>query len=94
MNGKDAFARVLGPRPELVLSIEDGFVVAVWVDGRRPDILIHDYDVRADEADARIDFDGLAYAPVRWRFAPWQLGLALAPLCFHSTQGTTPHVPA
>ncbi len=79
MSAPDVFARALGPRPELVLAIDDGFVVAVWVNGRRPDILIHDYEARAGDPDARRDFDNVPFVSVRWQLAPWQLGLALAP---------------
>ncbi len=94
MTRPDVFTRLLGPRPELVLAIEDGFVVAISVNGRRPDILIHDYEARAGDPDARLDFDRLPYALVRWRLAPWQLGLALAPRALIPIQGTKSHVPA
>ena len=88
MSGSKVFTRMLGPRPELVLSIDDGFVVAISVNGRRPDILIHDYEARAGDPDACLDFDHLPYLRVRWRLAPWQLGLVLAPASLIQTQGT------
>ncbi len=94
MNGSQVFTRVLGPRPELVLAIEDGVVVAISVNGRRPDILIHDYEARAGDPDALFDFDHLPFLRVRWRLAPWQLGLVLAPCSLTQLQGTNPHDPA
>jgi hypothetical protein len=94
MSAPDLFTRVLGPRPELVLAIDDGVVVAITVNGRRPDIVIHDYEARAGDPNALIDFDHLSFVRVRWRLAPWQLGLVLTPASLIQSQGIKPHVPA
>jgi len=75
----DPFERVLGPRPRLTLDIEQGFVTAIWVAGRRPDLLIRDFDLGASTADAAHDYFGAPFVPIRWTLPPWQIGLALAP---------------
>lgn len=75
----DDFERLLGPRPALTLDIERGFVTRLWVAGRRPDILIRDYDLGVFEPDATFDPFGGRYVPINWVLPPWQLGLALAP---------------
>ena len=75
----DPFDRVLGPRPRLTLDIERGFVIAIWVAGRRPEVLIRDFDLGASAPDAACDFFGAPYVPVHWSLPPWRLGLALAP---------------
>lgn len=75
----DPFERVLGPRPMLTLDIERGFVTALWVAGRRPDLLIRDFDLGAGTPDAALDYSGAPYVPVHWSLPPWRLGLALAP---------------
>ena len=75
----DDFERLLGPRPQLTLDIERGFVTAIWVAGRRPDIAIRDYDLGAFEPDAALDACGARYAAINWTLPPWRLGLALAP---------------
>lgn len=75
----DAFERVLGPRPGLTLDIERGFVTAIWVAGRRPDVTIRDFDLGASATDASVDTFGTPYVPINWSLPPWRLGLALAP---------------
>jgi hypothetical protein len=79
MSGPDIFERLLGPRPSLTLDIERGFVIGIWVAGRRPDITIHDYDWGETAPDARRDYWGAPFVPINWRLPPWRLGLALAP---------------
>ncbi|WP_146739736.1 hypothetical protein, partial [Hyphomonas pacifica] len=45
--------RILGPRPEMTLVVEDDRVVEIWVAGRAPRIAIRDYDWgRTDPAPA------------------------------------------
>jgi hypothetical protein len=75
----DPFERVLGPPPKLTLDIEQGFVIAIWVAGRRPDVTIRDFDLGAGRPDAALDYFGAPYVPVHWSLPPWRLGLALAP---------------
>ena len=75
----DPFDRVLGPRPRLTLDIERGFVIAIWVAGRRPDVMIRDFDLGAAAPHAACDYFGAPYVPVHWSLPPWRLGLALAP---------------
>lgn len=75
----DAFERVLGPRPRLTLDIERGFVIAIWVHGRCPDVTIRDFDLGASAPDASLDYFGAPFVPISWPLPPWQLGLALAP---------------
>jgi ParB family chromosome partitioning protein len=75
----DAFERVLGPRPQLTLDIERGFVIAIWVQGRCPDVTIRDFDLGASATDASLDTFGAPYVPINWSLPPWRLGLALAP---------------
>ena len=75
----DIFERLLGPRPSLTLDIEEGFVTGLWVAGRRPDLIIRDFDLGATASDASLDFFGAPYVPINWHLPPWRLGLALAP---------------
>ncbi|MFN7056459.1 hypothetical protein [Hyphomonas sp.] len=75
----DDFERLLGPRPQLTLDIEQGFLTAIWVAGRRPDIAIRDYDLGACDPDPALDAFGARYVPINWYLPPWRLGLALAP---------------
>ncbi|PKP79642.1 MAG: hypothetical protein CVT79_18660 [Alphaproteobacteria bacterium HGW-Alphaproteobacteria-18] len=75
----DAFERVLGPRPQLTLDIELGFVTAIWVAGRRPDVTIRDFDLGASATDASLDTFGAPFVPIHWSLPPWRLRLALAP---------------
>ena len=75
----DAFERVLGPRPRLTLDIERGFVIAIWIAGRRPDVTIRDFDLGASASDASHDTFGAPFVPIHWSLPPWRLGLALAP---------------
>ena len=75
----DRFEQRLGPRPVLTLDLEQGFVTAIWVAGRRPDLVIRDFDLGASAPDAAHDLFGAPYVPVHWSLPPWRLGLALAP---------------
>ncbi len=75
----DIFERVLGPRPTLTLDIEQGFVTAIWIAGRRPNLIIRDYDLGETASDAMRDSFGAPFVPIRWDLPPWRLGLALAP---------------
>jgi len=75
----DIFEQLLGPRPSLTLDVAQGFVTGIWVAGRRPDIILHDYDWGETAPDAQFDFSGAPFVPVRWDLPPWRLGLALAP---------------
>jgi ParB family chromosome partitioning protein len=75
----DIFQQLLGPRPSLTLDIEQGFVTGLWVAGRRPDLIIRDFDLGASARDAALDFFGAPFVPISWHLPPWRLGLALAP---------------
>lgn len=75
----DIFEQLLGPRPSLTLDIEQGFVTGLWVTGRRPDLIIRDFDLGASAADASLDTFGAPYVQINWHLPPWRLGLALAP---------------
>ena len=75
----DIFEQLLGPRPSLTLDIEQGFVTGLWVAGRRPDLIIRDFDLGASAPDAALDFFGAPYVAINWHLPPWRLGLALAP---------------
>jgi hypothetical protein len=75
----DIFERLLGPRPSLMLDIEQGFVTGIWVEGRCPNVMIRDFDLGASAADASLDYFGAPYVPINWHLPPWRLGLALAP---------------
>lgn len=63
----DIFQQRLGPRRSLTIDIEQGFVTGLWVAGRRPDLIIRDFDL------------GAPFVSVNWHLPPWRLGLALAP---------------
>ena len=75
----DPFERVLGPRPRLTLDIEQGFVTAIWVDGRCPNVTIRDFDLGPSAPDASLDVFGAPFVPINWHLPPWRLRLALAP---------------
>lgn len=75
----DVLEQLLGPRPSLMLDIEQGFVTGLWVAGRRPDLIIRDFDLGASAPDASLDYFGAPFVPVHWTLPPWRLGLALAP---------------
>ena len=87
---RDVFERLLGPRPQLTLDIELGFVTAIWVAGRRPDLTIRDYDLGEIAPDAMRDNSGAPFVPVHWDLPPWRLGLALAPQHLFPFCGVTP----
>jgi ParB family chromosome partitioning protein len=75
----DIFEQLLGPRPSLTIDIEQGFVTAIWVEGRCPNVTIRDFDLGASAADASLDTFGAPFVPINWHLPPWRLGLALAP---------------
>ena len=75
----DIFEKLLGPRPSLTLDIEQGFVTGLWVAGRRPDLIIRDFDLGGSASDASRDYFGAPFVPINWHLPPWRLGLALAP---------------
>jgi ParB family transcriptional regulator, chromosome partitioning protein len=75
----DIFEQILGPRPSLTLDIEQGFVTGLWVAGRRPDLIIRDFDLGASAPDASLDYFGAPFVPINWHLPPWRLGLAFAP---------------
>ena len=75
----DIFQQLLGPRPSLTLDIEQGFVTGLWVAGRRPDLIIRDFDLGAGAPDASLDVFGAPFVSINWHLPPWRLGLALAP---------------
>ena len=75
----DIFQQLLGPRPSLTLDIEQGFVTGLWVAGRRPDLIIRDFDLGASAPDASLDIFGAPFVSINWHLPPWRLGLALAP---------------
>jgi ParB family chromosome partitioning protein len=71
--------RILGPRPEMTLVVEDDHVVEIWVAGRAPRIAIRDYDWgRTDPAPA-FDREGFPYSDIHWSGPAWALGLSLYP---------------
>ena len=70
---------VYGPHPSLTLDIEQGFVTGLWVAGRRPDLIIRDFDLGASAPDASLDVFGAPFVSINWHLPPWRLGLALAP---------------
>jgi ParB family chromosome partitioning protein len=75
----DIFQQLLGPRPSLTIDIEQGFVTGLWVAGRRPDLIIRDFDLGASAPDASLDVFGAPFVSINWHLPPWRLGLALAP---------------
>lgn len=71
--------RILGPRPEMTLVVEDDRIVEIWVAGRAPRIAIRDYDWgRTDPAPA-FDREGFPFTKIHWRGPAWALGLSLYP---------------
>ena len=71
--------RILGPRPEITLVVEDDRVVEIWVGGRAPRIAIRDCDWgRTDPAPA-FDREGFPYSDIHWSGPAWALGLSLYP---------------
>jgi hypothetical protein len=75
----DIFQQRLGPRRSLTIDIEQGFVTGLWVAGRRPDLIIRDFDLGASAPDASLDVFGAPFFSINWHLPPWRLGLALAP---------------
>lgn len=72
--------KLLGPRPQLRLVVEDQFVREIWVNGRAPIITIHDYDWGAADAGPAFDDEGFAYSHINWGRPAWMLGLSLHPV--------------
>jgi len=71
--------RILGPRPQMTLVVEDDRVVEIWVAGRAPRIRVRDYDWgRTDPAPA-FDREGFPYSDIHWSGPAWALGLSLYP---------------
>ena len=71
--------RILGPRPQMTLVVEDDRIVEIWVAGRAPRIAIRDYDWgRTDPAPA-FDREGFPYSDIHWSGPAWALGLSLYP---------------
>lgn len=71
--------RILGPRPQMTLVVEDDRVVEIWVADRAPRIAIRDYDWgRTDPAPA-FDREGFPYSDIHWSGPAWALGLSLYP---------------
>ena len=71
--------RILGPRPDMTLVVEDDRVVEIWVAGRAPRIRVRDYDWgRTDPAPA-FDREGFPYSDIHWSGPAWALGLSLYP---------------
>ncbi|MBA30200.1 ParB/RepB/Spo0J family partition protein [uncultured Hyphomonas sp.] len=71
--------RILGPRPQMTLVVEDDRVVEIWIAGRAPHIRVRDYDWgRTDPAPA-FDREGFPYSDIHWSGPAWALGLSLYP---------------
>lgn len=69
--------RLLGPRPNLTLVVQDQLVREVWVEGRAPIITIHDHDWGETDPYPAFDQEGFAFSPISWRGPAWMLGLSL-----------------
>ncbi|MEQ3650977.1 hypothetical protein [Hyphomonas sp.] len=63
----------------LTLIVIDGWITDIWIEGREPEITIHDYDWGETDPDASRDSDGLPYSKINWRQPVWKLGLSLYP---------------
>ena len=70
----DIFQQLLGPRPSLTIDIEQGFVTGLWVAGRRPDMIIQDFDLGASAPDASLDAFGAPFVSVNWHLPPTRPG--------------------
>jgi|GEM_PF-493457 len=79
MSASRSLAEILGPRPRMTLVIADAQVAEIWIEGREPEITIHDYDWGETDPDASHDSDGLPYSKINWRQPVRKLGLSLYP---------------
>jgi ParB family chromosome partitioning protein len=71
--------RVLGPRPQMTLVVEDARIVEIWVAGRAPRIRVRDYDWGRTDPVPAFDRDGFPYCDIHWSGPAWALGLSLYP---------------
>ena len=71
--------RILGPRPEMTLVVDDDRVVEIWVAGRAPRIAIRDYDWGRTDPASAFDREGFPYSDIHWSGPAWALGLSLYP---------------
>lgn len=71
--------RILGPRPEMTLVVEDDRVVEIRVAGRAPRIAIRDYDWGRTDPESAFDEEGFPYCDIHWSGPAWALGLSLYP---------------
>ena len=70
----------IGLRPQMVLTLQDGWVQEIWVNGRAPIISLHDYDWAETDPLALRDADGHAFSCLNWSSPAWRLGLTVNPL--------------
>ena len=61
---------ILGPRPVLILVIDDGFVAEIWVDGRTPHIVLCDHDGAGDGEMRSSTHEGFAFVETVWPGRP------------------------
>lgn len=66
-------------RPALTLIVIEGRITDIWIDGRDPELIIHDYDWGETDPDACRDRDGHPFSKITWRQPVWKLGLSLYP---------------
>jgi ParB family chromosome partitioning protein len=71
--------RILGPRPEMTLVVEDDRVIEIWVAGRAPRMAIRDYDWGRTDPVPAFDGEGFPYSDIHWSGPAWALGLSLYP---------------
>lgn len=71
--------RILGPRPDMTLVVEDDRVVEIWVAGRAPRIRVRDYDWGQTDPAPAFDREGFPYSDIHWSGPAWALGLSLYP---------------
>ncbi|WP_321489055.1 ParB/RepB/Spo0J family partition protein [uncultured Hyphomonas sp.] len=71
--------RILGPRPQMTLIVEDDRVVEIWVAGRAPRIRVRDYDWGRTDPVPAFDREGFPYSDIHWSGPAWALGLSLYP---------------
>lgn len=61
---------LLGPRPYLTLGIQNRVITEIWVAGRCPRIIIHDYDWGETDTHPSLDREGYPFTRIVWREAP------------------------
>tara|TARA_R110001583_G_scaffold15405_3_gene63437 strand:+ start:14682 stop:16709 length:2028 start_codon:yes stop_codon:yes gene_type:complete len=71
--------RILGPRPQMTLVVEDDRVVEIWIAGRAPHIRVRDYDWGRTDPAPTFDREGFPYSDIHWSGPAWALGLSLYP---------------